>query len=238
MKRHEPEKKVKLRKKVARAIRPKQRPMGFSALEAGDMDMLRMKLAQDPDLAHCRDLNGASLLLTAVFRGATEAVALLEETAGPLDAFEAAALGRTDRLAELLDAGEVRLSDQSPEGFGLLHLAAFFGQTEVAEMLLGRGADIEAVAAHGMAVRPLHSAAAGRKKDVVLFFLEKGADIDARQGGGFSVLHHAAGQGNLELVRKLLARGADPAAKSDAGRMPVDLAKSAGHAEIVKLLGG
>ena len=52
----------------ARKKRKKHRPLSFSAMETNDLAMLRMLLAKNPDLAHERDLNGMTLLRTAVFQ--------------------------------------------------------------------------------------------------------------------------------------------------------------------------
>ena len=52
---------------LARKKRKRQRPLSFSAMETGDFAMLEMLLAENPDLAHERDLNGMSLIRTAAF---------------------------------------------------------------------------------------------------------------------------------------------------------------------------
>ena len=62
-----------------------------------------------------------------------------------LDVFEAAALGRADRIAELVAADPNLVTAWSSDGFTALHLAAFLGTTEVAVALLDVGADVAAV---------------------------------------------------------------------------------------------
>ena len=221
---------------LARKRRKKHRPLSFSAMETGDMQMLEMLRAKNPDLAHDRDLNKMTLLRTAVFQGRDEVVALLRETAGPLDAYEAAVLGETERLAELFDAGEAKLDDEAPEGYGLLHLCGFFGCRETAEMLLDRGARIGAVASNQLAVQPVASAAAGRKHEMALWLLDRGADLAATQAGGWTLLHHAAQQGALEFAEALLARSADPSVRNEKGQSPEDIARALGHAELAERL--
>ena len=56
---------------------------------------------------------------------------------------------------------------------------------------------------------PLHAAAAGRSKDAVRALLEHGADVNARQEGGWTALHAASQNGDVEMVRLLIAGGAD-----------------------------
>jgi ankyrin repeat protein len=217
--------------------RKPHRPLSFSALEAGDMSMLRMRIAEYPDLAHDRDLNGMTLLRTALASGNRDVVDLLLETAGPLDAFEAASLGKGDRLSELLDAGEASPDDVAPEGFGLLHLACFYGHGEVAALLLDRGANLEAVSKHPMGVRPVHCAAAARRADLVEALLDRGADVNAKQGGGWTLLHHAAQRGDAGLAAKLLERGADASIANDRGQTPAEVARGGGHEELAARLG-
>jgi ankyrin repeat protein len=209
--------------------RPKHRDLAFSAIEAGDLDMLRMRLADNPDLPRAKDLNGNSLLLAAIYRGYPQAIELLLDAAGPIGAAEAAALGRTERLAELFDAGEAAPNDTAPDGFPLLNLACMFGHPDAVGLLLDRGADLERVSPHVMGVRPAHSAAAGKRPDIVRILLDRGADPNAKQAGGWTVLHHAAQQGDLDFAKMLVEKGADAAAENDRGQKPIDIAKGLGR---------
>lgn len=226
----------KFRKNLARKIRGQKRPMAFSALEVGDDQMIEMLLQRDPDLAHNRDLNGVTLLRAAAFQGRNDIVEMLLPSAAPLDAFEAAVLGKADRMAEILDAGEAPPDDESPEGFPLLHLACFFGHEETAALLLDRGAAIERLASHPMGVRPVHAAAAGMHLDLVKLLLDRRADVNAAQGGGWTLLHHAAHQGNPDFSAYLLDRGADRSAKNEKGQTAADLASALGRDDLAALL--
>jgi ankyrin repeat protein len=218
--------------------RPPRRHLAFAALEAGDLQMLRMQLAKEPDLAHVRDLNGVTLLMTAVYRGQEDAAAMLVAEGGPLDVFEAVVLGETDRVREILDAGEAKVEEVSPDGFGLLHLSCFYGRDEVARLLLDRGASAERASKHRMGVRPLHSAAAARRWDLVMTILEHGADVNSKQAGGWTALHHAAQQGDRDAASMLLSRGADREAVNDRDQTPADVARGLGHEDLVAVLSG
>jgi len=223
-------------KNLARKKRKKHRPVSFSALEIGDLQMVRMLREGNPDIAHDRDLNGMTLLRTAVFRGARKFVDLLLEVDVELDAFEAAVLGETGRLEELLESGEAKPTDEGPEGYGLLHLCAMFGKQETAELLLDRGAPIDVMASHPLKVRPVHSAAAGRQYALVAWFLDRGADLHGPQAGDWTLLHHAAQQGDLAFAEDLLARGAKADVKNAKGQSPLDVARGLGHAEVADRL--
>ena len=210
--------------------------MVFAAMENGDLQMLRMRLEQDPNLARAKDLNGNSLLLASIYLGNPEATALLLESVDALLPEEAAALGRTDRLAELFDAGEAKPNDLSPDGFGLLHLACMYGHSETVLMLLDRGASIGMVSKHKMKVQPIHSAAAGRKHALVRLLLERGADANAIQGAGWRLIHHAAQQGDRKFADLLLQHGAEVDVKNDRGQTPVDIARGLKQDELADYL--
>jgi ankyrin repeat protein len=177
-----------------------------------------------------------SEILQAVYAGDEARVAVLLAEDPPLDVFEASALGRTDRVAELLDteAGLVRAC--AADGFTPLHLAAFFRHPDTARLLVERGAEIDPPALNEMRVTPLHSAAAASNAVTAALLLERGADANARQRGGFTPIHAAAQNGNEELAELLLARGADPALRTDDGRTAADIARAAGHDELARRL--
>ncbi len=76
------------------------------------------------------------------------------------------------------------------------------------------------------------------KKHVALIhaFLEKGANVNARDGNGGSALHWAVGAGHIDSVRLLLERGADPEAVDAFGQTPLMLAEKRGRRQIAILL--
>ena len=164
-----------------------------------------------------------SELLDALYRGDREGVDGVLAEQPDLTIFEAAAIGRGDRVHELLllEGGFVDL--WSPDGFTALHLAAFFGHEDVAAELLRRGADVNAVARNNLGVQPINSAAAGNHTEVVRVLLDHGADPDAREAAGFAPIHAAAHNGNDELYELLVARGADQDAATGDGRTVADL---------------
>src|SRR5688572_32865295 len=98
----------------------------FEAIDAGDVERVRALLTEAPSLAMARDDEGVSALLRARYRLDRALVSAVRPHVGDLDAPEAAALGDTDRLAMLLDAEASLVDMRTPDGFTLLHLAAFF----------------------------------------------------------------------------------------------------------------
>lgn len=163
-----------------------------------------------------------SNLLDALYRGDQEALDMALAAEPDLTIFEAAAVGRLERVHELLllEGGFVDL--WSPDGFTGLHLAAFFGHVDVAAELLKRGADVNAVSRNELGVQPINSAAAANHAEVVRLLLDHGADPSARDAAGFTPIHAAAQSGNDALYELLVEHGADQDAVTDDGRTVAD----------------
>ena len=208
----------------------------LAAIEVGDADALSELISSDPSLASGVDEAGVSLLLQAKYRGENDLVEILRAAKPSLDLFEAAALGDGARVSKLLDAEPYRVSGLSPDGFTPLHLSVFFGHAGVAQLLVDRDADVNAEADNSSQVQPLHSAAAGRSAECVRILLDAGADVDARQAGGYTALMEAALQGNAEMVRALLDAGADPTLSDEEGRNSIEFARAEGHSDVAELL--
>jgi ankyrin repeat protein len=174
--------------------------------------------------------------MQALYEGDRERGERLLSERGGVDAFEAAAFGRVERLRELLDAGPEHAKAFSPDGFTALHFAAFFAQPEAAALLLERGADANVRARNPMAVEPLHSAAAADQTEIARMLLDAGADPNAAQEGGFVALHAAAQNGNVQLTQLLIEHGADRGRATDDGRTAAEIASEAGHSELADSL--
>jgi ankyrin repeat protein len=209
----------------------------IDAIDCGDADAVRRHLDDSPESAAARDEQGVSLVLHALYRGQAEVAELLaEHRQGALDLLEATALGRRPLAEQLLAADPEAVARRSPDGFTPLHYAAFFGQAELADLLLRKGADVDAEAANPTRVRPLHSAVARGDLTICRRLLSAGANPDRQQQAGYTALMSAALHGNRELADLLLEHGADRAIQSDDGRTAADFAKEGGHSELAQLL--
>jgi uncharacterized protein len=212
----------------------------FAAIDGGTAARVADALAADPALAEARDRDGVSATMHALYHGRPDVAETIAAALPELDVFEAAALGRLDRLGELLAAQPALATARSADGFTALHFPAFFGIGDAAaasRLLIGAGADVNARSENSLSVLPIHSAVAANHDDVVAVLVDAGADVNARQSGGWTPLHGAAQNGSLASVERLLAAGADPAARNDDGMSALELARDAGHGAIVARLG-
>jgi len=210
----------------------------FDAIRAGDVTRVRGLLAADPGLVNRRNERGHSPVLIAQYHHKRDVVTVLLEAGPELDLFDACAVGRTERVAELLSRDPSQVNAYSGDGFYPLGLAAFFGHPATVRLLLTRGADVAQVARNPMQVQALHSAAAGKSFETVRLLVEAGAPVNAKQHKGWAPLHEAVLSRDVEMTRYLLAHGADPKQQNDEGKSAIGLAAEAGEAAILKLLKG
>ncbi len=208
----------------------------FEAIQKGDADAVRALLERYPSLATVQTEQGTSAVLLAVYYGKPGIARLLAESGLPLTIFEAAALGRLDRVQELTAQNPALKNDYSQDGFQPLGLAAFFGHKAIVDYLLEQDAEVNSPSRNGQRVMPLHSAVAAQQVAIAEALILHGADINAVQGENFTPLHGAAQNGQVEMVRLLLDHGALANVRDMSDRTPLDLALREGHGEAADLL--
>ncbi|HUR69403.1 MAG TPA: ankyrin repeat domain-containing protein [Candidatus Thermoplasmatota archaeon] len=206
------------------------------AIKARDLGGAEKLLSQDASLAHAKLANGDSMLLLAAYHHAKPLVELFLMRGARPNLWEAAAVGRLDRVRELLNANAASINSHSHDGWTPLHLSAHFGQKEVAAYLLSKGAAIDARSSNALANTPLHAAVAGQQRTCVAQLLAHGADPHATYEHGLTALHVAASNGDDASARLLLSHKARPDARSATGKTPLDLAREKGHERMVHLL--
>ena len=74
------------------------------------------------------------------------------------------------------------------------------------------------------------------KSNGVELLLDEGADINARDKNGQTVLMAASSEAHVDVVKLLLARGADINAKGEDGLTALTAASSQGRQEVVNIL--
>jgi ankyrin repeat protein len=212
----------------------------FEAIREGNDAALDTAIGAHAELLQARDETGLSPVLVAVGSGhvkmAHRIAATIARAPDGLDFFDAAAVGNVAVVRTLLSSDRASADDRGPDGYTALHFAASFGQLEVARLLLGRGADPNAVAMNGSRLTPLHSAIVAKHRDTTSLLLALGASPNSVQHGGITPLHIAAQDGDEAIVDMLLLRGADPTRKRDDGKTPIELAAENGHAALAGVL--
>ncbi len=134
-------------------------------------------------------------------------------------------------LAEGADVNAAR-----GDGMTGLHWAALNGNAEIARLLIGAGAALEAGTRLG-AHRPLHVAARAGHGEVVETLVDAGADVAALTETGAVPLHFAAASGDLRAVTALLEGGAPVDAREpEWEQTPLMFAAALGRTEAVVAL--
>jgi uncharacterized protein len=220
---------------LAEQVRRIRREM-FDAVRARDVSRVQQLLDQDSSLVNGAGESGETPVLTAVYHGAREVTELLLARGASLDLFEAAAVGATERLMEILDAAPEMVAAYSHDGWTALHLAAFFGHPIAASYLIGKGAQVTAVGKNRMANMPLHAALASARTDVARVLIAAGAPIDLPDGAGWTPLLLAAANGNGDMVAELLKRGARRDTVNNQGETALALAEAKGYTAVADLL--
>jgi len=208
----------------------------FDAIGIGELTRVKCLLDSDPTLSSAKNESGVSAILTSLYSGRSEICDELLSHVANLDLQEAAAVGRLDRVKEIVEKNPDLASSYSSDGFPVVALASVFGHFEAARYLAEHGGDINAAATNGSGYNALTGAVARGHVDLVKWLLESGTNANYKYGSGYSPLLTAAANGNLEIIKLLLAHGADPAAKTNDGKSVLGLAQEHKHPSVVEFL--
>ncbi|XP_054863971.1 ankyrin-2b isoform X28 [Amphiprion ocellaris] len=129
---------------------------------------------------------------------------------------------------------QMMVNRTTESGFTPLHIAAHYGNVNVATLLLNRGAAVDFTARNG--ITPLHVASKRGNTNMVRLLLDRGSQIDAKTRDGLTPLHCAARSGHDTAVELLLERGAPLLARTKNGLSPLHMAAQGDHIECVKHL--
>ena len=151
---------------------------------------------------------------------------------------DAALDGDFDEVQRQLDAG-VDVNEESSTGLTPLHYAASSGHNDIVELLIERGANVNATDS-GKGATPLDYAHWRDHEEVIETLNAHNAQREHEKGGEgigqSSLIHDAALDGDIDEVKRQLDAGVDPNLKSSKGANPLFYAVYGGHLEIVKLL--
>ena len=153
-----------------------------------------------------------SEVLQALYTGDQAKADELLKANPQLDIFEAAAVGKTDRVGELLGGDPSLANAWAKDGFQPLGLASFFGHVDTARALVEAGAEVNSASRNDFKVMPLHSACAASdaqtRYELAQLLLEHGADPNARQQDEFTPLMEARQNKDERLEQLLVEHGA------------------------------
>ena len=144
--------------------------------------------------------------------------------------------GRGRPGAALLDP-DPGLAGFSADGFTPLHLAAYFGQTQWLEFSSIAGPTRMLC----RAVRWPYGRCKCRGEPalgIVTRLLDHGAEVNAKQHGGWTPLHAAAFNGDLPMAGGSSCVRHGPVPASDDGKTPLDVAVEKGHEPVANWLRG
>jgi len=181
----------------------------LEACRRNDLERVQSLVTANPTLLTRQAATGETPLLTALYHRSRETASWLGSQGWPRTVFEAAAVNDSGRLRAILAADPAAADTYSVDGWTPLHLAAFFGSAEAADLLLTHGADHRRIARNTVANTPLHAALAAKHVSIVKRLLGAGADprivcegyspLAIAEGGGF--------EAGAELIRSALGRG-------------------------------
>jgi ankyrin repeat protein len=115
-----------------------------------------------------------------------------------------------------------------------LHLAARYRKTYAVQILIEKGASVDAVTTSKET--PLHTASRLGNLETVELLIEKGASVNALKTYNETPLHLAFKQSNLKIVSLLIEKGASVNALTTNNETPLHLASGFGNLETVELL--
>jgi ankyrin repeat protein len=142
----------------------------------GNFPRVKEIIDAHPELVESAAQWGETPLQAGSQMGQKEIVEYLLAKGARLDFFAACMLGRFDDVVRFLEADPGLATGSGVHGLPSLYFAAVGGQTRIAELLLGGGADLNAGQGGD---RPLHGAAAKGHQEMVEWLLDNRADINA-----------------------------------------------------------
>nr|XP_040037990.1 ankyrin-2b isoform X25 [Gasterosteus aculeatus aculeatus] len=220
----------------------------YMAAQENHMDVVRHLLENGGNQSTATE-DGFTPLAIALQQGHNQVVSVLLEndTKGKVrlpalhiaarkdDTKSAALLLQNDHNADVQSKMMVnRTTENGKSGFTPLHIAAHYGNVNVATLLLNRGAAVDFTARNG--ITPVHVASKRGNTNMVALLLDRGSQIDGKTRDGLTPLHCAARSGHDRAVELLLERGAPLLARTKNGLSPLHMAAQGDHVECVKHL--
>jgi ankyrin repeat protein len=216
----------------------------FVAISArfGDLATVKLLIENGADVSS-KAYGGSTPLSLAAHLGKTEILELLQAsktTSGITDVrddsvfYSALHSGNTTLVERLLSTG-YRLQEIKPQG-GLtpIHIAVQDDHEEIVDLLLKKGADVNARTS--WEATPLHLVARQGSRALMDLLIMRGADVNAQTKDGDTPLHLAAANGRANQAYDLLEKGAKVNATNRFGNTPLLLAMGQSGSLIIEAL--
>ncbi len=197
--------------------------LGLSAMESGDYDENNNNMGSDTAEDYTKEVRASRIRQCSGYQITAEA-----------------ALGNLEKVSELLDSGVAIDSKATgmkgfyPTGLTALQAAVIGKQDKVVELLLERGANVNATSDGNDA--PLGILVVQGKFEMAKKFIAKGAFLECSGIGGPTVLFDCAGEKGAALVFLLVGAGAEVDATDKSGRTCLTLAIHHGDTFMEKAL--
>ena len=211
-------------------------PPLLTASRKGDIEILRMLIEAGADV-NATSGDGSSALADASLNGHAEAVKLLVEGGADLGKYGGSSLvwavrkRHADIARYLLDKG---VSARSGHGDKALIAASEGGDTEMARLLIDKGADVNA--RDSSKYTALIRAAEKGRAETAEMLIDKGANINDADKFGFTALIRASQYGKADAARLLIDKGADVNAMNKKDESALVWAVKNGKADVARVL--
>lgn len=203
------------------------------AAMGGDTEILRLLLDAGADM-HALSGEGLTVMGLAAINGRKDAVDFLLDRGFDLNdarypshanALSHALMhGKRDIALHMIAKGADPLAGGGPNNGSGLTLAANMGDHEILDVILSKGASIDAKDKSGATA--LIGAIRGNRVETVTYLLERGADPNLFSDGDHAPLGYAVRMGSADMTRLLVEYGADPTRLFDLKtRNALDLAR-------------
>uniref|UniRef100_A0A8C8C0C7 WH2 domain-containing protein n=1 Tax=Oncorhynchus tshawytscha TaxID=74940 RepID=A0A8C8C0C7_ONCTS len=217
------------------------------AARQGDVQTLKVQLAEKVLNSGVKDLLGASPVHHAARTGKLTCLRFLVEEVGlpgnglanngASPAHDAAATGNLACLQWLLTQGGCHTAvsqDRDSSGATVLHLASRFSHHEITDWLLKSGEADAGVSTETGALAVHYAAAKGDLPSLRLLLRHIPNVVDSQTKNGATPLYLACQEGHLEVVQYLVKDcGAEPSIRANDGMTPLHAAAQMGHNTVI-----